>query len=489
MTAHASHNSSANPHRWRALGVLLLAGFLSLLDTSIVVNGLATVQRDLGAGYAQIQLVLAGYSVAYGMLLITGGRLGDIYGRKRLFVWGLAGFVLASTLCGLSATAEMLIASRVLQGLCAGLMFPQISSLTQVMFGLEERPKAFGLQGAMVGLGIVAGPLLGGSLIGADLLGTSWRPIFLINVPLGLLILWLALRLLPESRSQTTLAMDWMGVAVSSLGLFLLTYPLVLGRELGWPRWSLWMLGAGGLVLAIFIVQQAGLTRRGGSALLDLSLFSQPSFRIGVLIGFVFQTGVLSFFVSMALFLQNGLGYSAIGSALALLPFQLSIAVSSLNSARVSGWLKSRTLNLGAGLLLVSMGLIIFIVRQAGTGLNGFELFPALVLGGLGFGLIVAPLQNLVLRQVPPQSAGSASGILATLNQVGSAFGVAVMGIIFLSQLGQQPTTERFVLAIQSSLWYQMIVFGLVFGLSLLLRKPTPATKGIESKRRSAAEP
>jgi len=301
--------------------------------------------------------------------------------------------------------------------------------------------------------------------------------------------LWLALRLLPESRSQTTLAMDWMGVAVSSLGLFLLTYPLVLGRELGWPRWSLWMLGAGGLVLAIFIVQQAGLTRRGGSALLDLSLFSQPSFRIGVLIGFVFQTGVLSFFVSMALFLQNGLGYSAIGSALALLPFQLSIAVSSLNSARVSGWLKSRTLNLGAGLLLVSMGLIIFIVRQAGTGLNGFELFPALVLGGLGFGLIVAPLQNLVLRQVPPQSAGSASGILATLNQVGSAFGVAVMGIILLSQLGQQPITERFVLAIQSSLWYQMIVFGLVFGLSLLLRRPTPATKGIESKRRSADEP
>ena len=489
MTAAVSYIPGPYPRRWRALGVLLLAGFLALLDTSIVVNALATVQRDLGASYAQIQWVLAGYSVAYGMLLITGGRLGDIYGRKRLFVWGLAGFVLASALCCLSATAEMLIASRVLQGLCAGLMFPQISSLTQVMFGLEERPRAFGLQGAMVGLGIVVGPLLGGTLIGADLFGSSWRPIFLINVPLGLLIVWPALRLLPESRSQTTSAMDWMGVAISSLGMFLLTYPLVLGRELGWPQWSLWMLGAGGLVLALFIAQQKGLTHRGSSALLDFSLFAQLSFRIGALIGFVFQMGVLSFFVSMALFLQNGLGFSAIDAAFALLPFQLSIVMSSLNSARVSGWLGSRALNLGAGLLLVSMGLIIFTVRQAGVGLQGFEMIPALVVGGLGFGLIVAPLQTLVLRQVPPQSAGSASGILATLNQVGSALGVAIMGLILFSQLGQQPTTGRFVQAIQVSLFYQLVVFGLVFGLALQLCRLATAVEGIKSKHRSSAEP
>jgi MFS family permease len=189
---------STYPERWRALSVLLLAGFLVLLDTSIVVNGLSTIQRDLEASYAQVQLVLAGYSVAYGMLLITGGRLGDLYGRKRLFVLGLSGFILTSALSGLAPSAWALIAFRVLQGVSAGLMFPQISSLTQTMFSLEERPRAFGLQGAMVGLGIVAGPLIGGTLIGADLFGSSWRPIFLINVPLGLLTLWLATRLLPE---------------------------------------------------------------------------------------------------------------------------------------------------------------------------------------------------------------------------------------------------------------------------------------------------
>lgn len=487
MTAHVPQRSGADPRRWQALGVLLLAGFLTLLDTSIVVNALATVQRDLGASYAQIQLVLAGYSVAYGMLLITGGRLGDLYGRRRLFVWRLLGFVLTSALCGLASSAEILVVARVLQGLAAGLMFPQISSLTQVMFGLEERPRAFGLQGAMVGLGIVAGPLLGGTLIGADLFGSSWRPIFLINVPLGLLTLGLALRLLPESRSETARKPDVAGVLMVSVGMFLLTYPLMLGRELGWPRWSLWMLVLGVLVLALFIAQQIWLTHKSGPALLELSLFTQPSFRMGALVGFVFQTRVLSFFVSMALFLQNGLGLSPLHAAWVLLPFQLSIAVSSLNSARVSGWLGSRVINLGAGLLCVSMGLLILTIRQAGMGLQGFELAPLLILGGLGFGLIVAPLQTLVLRQVSPQFAGSASGILATLNQVGSALGVAVMGMILLSQLGQQPTTERLVLAIQVSLGYQVVVFGLVFGLAWLLRRSALAAAEVEPARQPAA--
>lgn len=469
MTQAHAISTPAYPQRWRALGVLLLTGFLVLLDTSIVVNGLATVQRDLGASYAQVQLVLAGYSVAYGMLLIPGGRLGDLYGRRRLFALGLAGFVLASALCGLAPSADALTVFRILQGLSAGLMFPQISSLTQVMFGLSERPRAFGLQGAMVGLGIVAGPLLGGALIGADILGLSWRPIFLINVPLGLLGVWLAFRLLPESRAERTRSLDLVGVGLVSLGMLLLTYPLVQGRELGWPAWSLGMLAGGVLTLALFMLQQIGLTRRVGSGLLELSLFREPAFVVGASISFVFQTGVLSFFVSMALFMQNGLGFSPIHAALALLPFQLSIAVSSLNSARLSQRLGRWVLNLGAALLTGGVILIVFTVEQAGVGLQGYELIPALIVGGTGFGLIAAPLQATVLRRVPPEFAGSASGILATLNQVGSALGVAIMGIILLGQLGPQPGPERFVEAIQVSLQYQLAVFVGVYLLASLL--------------------
>ena len=445
------------PGRWRALGVLLVGSFMVLLDTSIVTNGLATIQRDLGATYAQVQFVLTAYSIAFGMMLITGGRLGDRFGRKRLFVLGLLGFTLTSALCGLAWSPLALIVFRVFQGLSAALLLPQVSSFIQVLFPLHERPRAFGIQGAIIGLGIVAGPLLGGLLIGANLFGAQWRPIFLVNAPLGLLTLVLAARVLPESKADQARDFDIAGVVLLSAALFLLTYPIIQGREEGWPAWLLAMLAASLPVFAVFIVQQRRLIARGRTPLVQLSLFSDRAFAVGAMMTFVFQAGVLSYFVAMSLFLQVGLGYTPIHAALLLILYQISIAVSSLLSARLSALLERSILALGMVLLAVGLVASLAILRATALDYQGYELFPALVVGGFGFGCVIAPLQSVILARVNPLFAGSASGVLATLQQVGSAVGVAIIGVILFGQLASGadvasghavPTIERSLVAL-----------------------------------------
>ena len=432
ITTPATDTPTLEPGRWRALGIILIASFMVLLDTSIVTNGLATIQRSLGASYAQVQFVLTAYSVAYGMLLITGGRLGDLYGRKRLFLWGLAGFTLASAVCGLAPNATALIAARIAQGVAAALMFPQVSSLIQVLFTASERPRAFGFQGAIIGLGIVTGPLLGGLLIGANLLGSDWRAIFLVNVPIGLLTLALAARALPESRSEAARGLDVPGVLIAGLGLFLLTYPISEGREAGWPTWLIVLLASSLPVLGVFVWQQRAVAARQGAGLLELSLFRERAFVVGLVITFAFQSAVLSYFVSMALLLQVGYGFTPVQAALALTAYQITTAVSSLLSARLSARLGRNILLLGTAFLALGAVLVILTLRTVGAGFQGFELIPALIVGGFGFGCVVAPLQGVVLSRVNPAFAGAASGVLSSVQQVGSAVGVAVVTTILL---------------------------------------------------------
>jgi EmrB/QacA subfamily drug resistance transporter len=425
-----------DPARWRALAVLLLALFMVLLDTSIVTNGLATLQRDLGASSAQVQFVLTGYAVAYGVLLITGGRLGDLYGRRHLFLLGLAGFTLTSALCGLAWSPVSLIVFRVLQGLTAALLFPQVASFIQVLFPAAERPRAFGLQGAIIGLGVIAGPLLGGLLIDADLFGSLWRPIFLVNVPIGIVALLWASRVLGESKSSQARGLDVPGVALLSLALVLLIYPVIEGRDKGWPGWLLTMLGLSFVVLALFVVYQRRLLAVGRTPLVQLSMFTERSFAVGALIAFVFQSSVLSYFVAMSLFFQAGLGYGPTQAALLLVSYQVSIAVASLLSARLAARLGRSLLTLGTVLLMVGLTGTLLILNATALHYRGFELIPALIVSGLGFGFVVAPLQTIILSRVSPAYAGSASGVLATVQQVGSALGVAVIGVLLFGQLG-----------------------------------------------------
>jgi EmrB/QacA subfamily drug resistance transporter len=425
----------ADPRRWVALGVVLTAAFMQLVDISIVNVAIPSIQRDLDATYAQIQWVLAGYQLAFAVTLITGGRLGDIFGRKRLFMLGMAGFTLASALCGLAQSPAMLIGARIFQGFMGALMFPQTLSVIQVTFPPRERGTAFGLFGATIGLATITGPLVGGLLINGDLLGLEWRPIFLVNVPIGIVALALAMRYLDESKAPDALRTDLVGVGIVSAGLLLLVYPLVQGRDLGWPPWTFISMAAAVPVLAGFVAWERR-KKADGSPLVELDLFRQRAFVAGLLVAGIFFMGIPAFFLTFTLWLQIGLGFSALHAGLTGIPFAVGSAIASAASVRLAPRLGRRILSLGALLISLGMtGIIVTVDRYSGA-IHSWQLIPALAVCGLGLGCVIAPLVNVVLAGIRGQDAGSASGVLTTVQQLGGAVGVAVIGVIFFGLLG-----------------------------------------------------
>ncbi len=430
----AGEQLELNPRRWTALLSVLTATFMVLLDISIVNVAIPSIRNNLSASDADIQLIIAGYGLAYALVLITGGRLGDIYGRKRLFMLGMAGFTSASVLCGLAQTALMLDLSRVLQGFMAALMFPQVLSVIQVIFPPHERARAFGTLGAVIGLATIMGPLVGGLIIRDDVTGGTWRWIFLVNVPVGLASLLVALRVLPESRAPHASRLDIPGVALASAGLFLLVYPLVEGQNSGWPPWTYVCLAASPIVLALFVLYE----RRLGPEkfpLVQLSLFRIQSFRVGVMISALFLAGIPAFFFTLSLVLQIGLGYSPLHAGLTVIPFSIGSAVASAFSARVAGKLGKATIAVGSFILVAGMLGLILTLHLVGEGVTSIDLIPTFVVSGIGLGTVIAPLLNVILSGVPGRDAGSASGVLSTFQQVGGAVGIAVIGVVFFALL------------------------------------------------------
>ncbi len=371
MTTHTgaasrpgTSSGEADPRRWIALAIVLTAAFMQLVDISIVNVAIPSVQRNLDATYSQVQWVLAGYQLAFAVTLITGGRLGDIFGRKRMFILGMAGFTLASALCGLAQSPGMLIASRVLQGLMGAIMFPQVLSVIQVSFPPRERATALGIFGATIGVATIAGPLVGGLLIQANLLGLDWRPIFLVNVPIGIASLTAAAFLLRESRSADARRLDLGGVALVTAGLLLLVYPLVQGRELGWPRWTFLSMAASVPVLALFALYERRKKRRDGSPLVDLDLFRQRPFVSGLLLSLIFFMGISAFFLTFTIYLQIGLGFTALHAGLTTVPFAIFSAIASGASVRLAPRLGTRVLHLGTLLLTSGMGAVILTIHR-----------------------------------------------------------------------------------------------------------------------------
>ena len=438
---------AGDPRRWAALAVVLTAGFMQLVDISIVNVAIPSIQRDLDATYSQIQWVLAGYQLAFAVMLITGGRLGDIFGRKRLFMTGMAGFTLASALCGLAQSPGILIGSRLLQGLMGAVMFPQILSVIQVTFPPKERGAAFGMFGATIGLATITGPLVGGLLIRGDLLGLDWRPIFLVNVPIGIAALAAAVRYLGESRAPQALRLDLVGVGIVSAGLLLLIYPLVQGRDLDWPLWTFLSMAAAVPVLAMFVRYERRKQAADGSPLVDLGLFGERAFVAGLLVAGIFFMGIPAFFLTFSLWLQIGLGFSPLHAGLTGVPFAVGSFLASAASVRLLPRLGRRILSLGALLLTLGMVAVIWTVDRYGGVIHSWQLAPALLVCGLGLGSVVAPLVNVVLAGIRGQDAGSASGVLSTVQQVGGAVGVAVIGVIFFGLLGSQAATVTAELA------------------------------------------
>ena len=436
-TAHdAGVGSRAERHPFFVLAIVLTAVFVQLLDVSIVNVAIPSIQKDIGASFASVQLVIAGYQLAFACLLITGARLGDIFGRKKLFMIGMTTFTVASALCGFAPNSTTLVLSRVLQGIGSGLMFPQVLAVIQVTIPAKDRGKAFGIFGATIGIATILGPLLGGSLIALNLFGTDWRAIFLVNIPVGVLALVAAYVGLPDSKAPDKPTLDVLGAILVSAGLFLLVYPLTEGREKGWPLWIYAMLIASVPCLVAFVALQRSKTARNANPLLLMTLFGNPSFRAGLVLSLVFFAGIPAFFFTFSLYLQVGLGFSALHSGLTTVPFAVGSAFASARSDRLAKKFGTGVLTLGAGLLTLAMVAAIIDLHLAGTNLHAWQIAPVLLVAGLGLGCFIAPLTNLVLAGIQGREAGSASGVLSTSQQIGGAIGVALIGLVLFGVLG-----------------------------------------------------
>jgi len=282
--------------RWLAVIILLVASFMDLLDTTIVNVALPSIQKDLDASSAQLVWIVSGYALSFAVLLITSGRLGDRYGRKTIFIIGVFGFTLASIGCAFAKTPEVLVASRIIQGAFSALMIPQVLSIIQVLFKPQERAAVFGLTGAVSGLAAVAGPLLGGQLVSGDAFGLGWRSIFIINVPVGVLLLIASFVFIPNSKSEKPVKLDIRGVSLIIAALVLIIFPLIQGRELGWPLWIWLMLASSPLLIVVFVAFQRNEERKGRMALIPPSLFQNRGFSAGVVTGFLAPSSIGAFF-------------------------------------------------------------------------------------------------------------------------------------------------------------------------------------------------
>jgi|HubBroStandDraft_2_1064218.scaffolds.fasta_scaffold06774_2 EmrB/QacA subfamily drug resistance transporter len=439
----------SDPRRWLTLVILLLAAFMNLLDVSIVNIAIPSIQRNLHASYADVQWALAGYTLAYALVLITGGRLGDTFGRKRLFLIGVTGFTIMSALCGAAQTPGMLIGCRVVQGAMGAIMVPQVLSVIQVIFPPAERIKALAGFGITAGLGTVSGPLIGGLLIQHNLFGLDWRPIFLINVPVGIIAVIASAILVRESRAPRPPRLDPIGVLLVSAALLMLLYPLVQGRELGWPAWTFVSMAASVPVFAIFVWFERRKSGRDGSPLVELSLFRERSFSTGMGIAVAFFLGIASFGLVLTLFLQIGMGFTPLHAGLTFLPFSAGVLLSSGAAARLAPRFGRGVTMTGALIIAAGMAAMVGVVHHYGAAVTTWELAPELVAAGLGLGAVIAPLADIVLDRVPRQHAGSASGVFNTGLQLGNSIGIAVIGVIFFGLLGTQSASAAHAVAPQ----------------------------------------
>jgi EmrB/QacA subfamily drug resistance transporter len=434
--AVAPASETPDPRRWAALAIVLTGSFMVNLDTTIVNVAIPSIERGLGASYAAIEWVVSGYTLSYGALLITGGKLGDLFGRKRIFLAGMTLFTLASVACGAAPDPEWLILARVVQGAGAGLLFPQIVSTVHVSFAGRERGTAFGLIGATIGVATVIGPLAGGILIQLDLAGLDWRPIFLVNLPVGIVSIAAAAWLMRSSRSADRPGLDPRGVALATTGLLLLLLPLVEGRDAGWAPWTWASLVASFVFLCVFVAYEARRRNAGLPTLIELPLFRDRAFGVGMLMALVYFAGFASLPFTLSLFLQIGLAFGPLAAGLTLAPFAVGSFAGASLSGRAANRLGPLVEALGTGLVMIGMAGTIVVVQLARPDLTGWETALPLLVAGLGSGLIIAPLINASLAGVAPRVAGAGSGMINTSQRLGSAIGIALIGVVFFSLIG-----------------------------------------------------
>ncbi|HEX5117203.1 MAG TPA: MFS transporter [Pseudonocardiaceae bacterium] len=416
-----------------ALGLItvLFGAALPLVDFFIVNVALPTIDANLHASTATLELVVAGYGMGYALLLVLGGRLGDTFGRRRMFLAGMAAFTVTSAICGLAPTALALVLARVAQGASAAMMLPQVLSTIQASTSGQRRSKALGYYGAVGGLSSVVGQLVGGALVAANLAGTSWRPIFLVNVPIGIVGLLLARRTLPETRSTNPAGIDGLGTAVLGIGLLCLLLPLTEGGALGWPLWTWFVLAVAPIAAAVFVLVERRAERAGRVPLLPPSIMRMPSMRQGLLVTVPFFAGFGGFMFVYAVTLQDALRYGPFEAGLALTPLAVGFFVVSLISSRLVVRFGSRVVAYGAviqGAGVVATGVAALL---AWPHLSVLDLAPGMALLGIGNAMSATTLFRVVLSGVPTERAGVGSGALATTQQTSLALGVATLGTLY----------------------------------------------------------
>jgi EmrB/QacA subfamily drug resistance transporter len=467
-----SHIMQPHPRRWLILYVLLAVEVMDLLDATIVNVAVPRIRTDLGASSTQLEWIVGAYPLAVAAGLLIGARLGDLFGRQRLFVAGAALFTLASVASGLAPTASALIGFRLLQGLGAAAMIPQGFGILRAVFPRDELPKAFAIFGPVIGSAAIVGPIVGGGLVDLDLFGTGWRLIFYVTVPLGIAAVIGALALIPDVRAVNARRLDAPGALLAAAGMAAIVYPLIQGRDAGWPVWSFVLIGAGVVLLIAFAIYQELRSRDGHDTLVDPGLFRSRGYVSGLLVLQVYFASAIGFMLTLTLFLQLGQGYSPVRSGLALAPWALGTAVGAGLGGAVLGPKLGRSL-LQAGAVVTTIGLVVMVALVGHANSTPYwALVPGALLGGLGFGLVVAPLFDVILAAVDDHSVGSASGILNALQQLSGALGVALLGTLFFDALG----AGRFHHALSLTLWVEAGLCVLALVLSPLLpQKPRAA--------------
>jgi EmrB/QacA subfamily drug resistance transporter len=476
----AQADAPVDRRAWWALAAVLTGAFMILLDGTIINVAVPVIKTDLSASYASIEWVISGYVLAYGLLLIPAGRVGDRYGHRAVLLVGMTGFVVLSVLCATAQSPAQLVLYRVLQGAMAGILNPQVLAVIQLTFPDRQRGKAYGIYGAVSGIGVALGPVLGGALIQANIGGTSWRPIFLINVPVGIVAIAMTLRLVKETRGRAG-SLDPLGILLVSAAVLLLSIPLIQGQSAGWPAWTWISFGGAAAALAAFIGWEVRTGRRGGSPLIDMNLFRNRAFSAGVGIGLAYFAGFISLFFLLSLLLQSGLHKTALIAGLIILPFALGTFLGAAVSDGFAKRLGRGVLALGCSMVAVGIAATVLVLRARGAGLLGWELIAPLGFGGIGSGLVIAPNVSLVLEHVPWQDAGAASGILNTAQRVGQALGVAIAGAALASELarpGAGSAAAHYSHATQIASLYSLGLVVVALALVFVIPKRSASSTG-----------
>jgi EmrB/QacA subfamily drug resistance transporter len=475
MTSTNSPATVAYALRWPALFVILAAEVMDLLDAMITSIAGPTIVRDLGGGETLIQWLAAGYTIAMASGLLIGGRLGDIFGRRRMFLIGMAGFTLMSLGCALSQSPEMLITFRVLQGLIGAVMLPQGLGVIKEMFTEEESAKAFGAFGPVMGLSAVGGPILAGYLVDGDFFGWEWRSIFAINIPIGIGAFVAGLRYLPASKPDRSVHIELTSAAIASGSMFLLIYPLIQGRENGWPVWTFAMTIAGIAGFALLAYVERARDRAGKVTLITPSLFTRRAFTVGLLTGMTMFGALIGTSLVFTLFVQVGLGYSPLKAGLAGVAQAFFMIVGFIGSQPLLESLGGRkVIQIGQLIVAAGFGVFVLALQWAGNDIGIAAMSPGLALLGLGMGFSFSPFFDLVLAGVEEHEAGSASGVLTAVQQLGGAFGIAVLGTIYFHVVGSSDATSQ-VGAFRDATSTSMLIAIILVAVTLALSTRLPA--------------